>query len=241
MYFDDPRGTGSVLDISSGCLEAQNKQFRDFVNNRSWRGNTLQQTTDVLKQQYLSGTFLYAQEIEKCSKSTAQRCSNCKKYTIHNRRTCIRQGGIREESTTMEEGSEEEEEDEDEGSTEEENEESENFDDEGQGHIPYNIPAAETEMFNQDMYLKIPNDFFDKFAEVTKENNLKGVDGLESLAYIFGSCNEGVQNVSHLIFMNQIATHSKCEPTELGNIQVADFNKENPTLGLLGWAHTHPR
>ena len=88
LYFDDPRGTGSVLCISSACLESQNKQFRDLLNNRSFKGSIIQQTKDVLRQQYLSGTFSYSKRIEECTEVIPLKCGSCGKYTRHNQRTC---------------------------------------------------------------------------------------------------------------------------------------------------------
>ena len=48
-------------------------------------------------------------------------------------------------------------------------------------------------------------------------------------------------NVTHLLIMDQVATHSSCETTDKGNEQIASFAAENPSLQIVAWAHTHPR
>ena len=96
-------------------------------------------------------------------------------------------------------------------------------------------------MFNQQMCLKIPNDFFDKFSEVAEENDNKEQDGIETLGYLFGTNKEGIQRVSHLVLMKQTGSHSGCEATIEGHVQIGNFNEKFPSLSILGWSHIHPR
>lgn len=248
-YFDDPRGTGSVLCISSACLESQNKQFRDFVKNRSFRGSIIEQASDVLRQQYLSGTFRYSKLIEECTESKPQKCGSCGKHTRHNKRTCSGLPSLPEEecnTSAIEENyqrSEHGKEDSDSSSEEESDvfSESENDDDDHPDELSSFIPEVQKEMYNQQMCLKVPNDFFDKFYEVAEENNSKDVDGVETLAYIFGNNKEGIQRISHLVLMKQTGSHSGCEATVQGNVQIGNFSNKYPSLCILGWSHSHPR
>ena len=97
------------------------------------------------------------------------------------------------------------------------------------------------EMYNPPLLLKIPYGLFDKFAEIAQENTNKEVDGLETLAFMFGHVDAAIQRITHLVLMKQVSTHSSCEPTDEGNVQIAEFSAQNPALTICGWSHTHPR
>ena len=76
----------SVLDMRSNGLESQNKVFRSFMTQKSFKKSILRQTTDCLKQQYLTVTHKYAVLIEN-AKRGVYKCSKCKQG-FHNKRGC---------------------------------------------------------------------------------------------------------------------------------------------------------
>ena len=43
-----------------------------------------------------------------------------------------------------------------------------------------------------------------------------------------------------LFFPHQFGDDSNCEPTEAGNVQLAEYVAANPSEIVLGWVHSHP-
>ena len=66
------------------------------------------------------------------------------------------------------------------------------------------------------------------------------MDGKETFGYMVGEERESKLFVSHLVIVDQIGTHSSCEPTTKGNEQFSIFQTGHPSLKLVGWSHTHP-
>ena len=218
----DHHGTGSILDVSSACLESQNKTFRDYTNRRSYRGSTLRQTSDVLRTQYLRGTFQYAKEIQRFS-HILENDPDSNLEIVEGRISQVANDGNEMDNDSdivVETASESEDE------TDTDNE----F-----------AMATQKEMYNPDLLLQIPYRLFEKFEELAKENTNKDVDGLETMAYMFGHVDSAIQRITHLVLMKQMSTHSSCEPTDEGNVQIAEFSAQNPKLTICGWSHTHPK
>jgi hypothetical protein len=107
---------------------------------------------------------------------------------------------------------------------------------------PSNIVGnASVEPYGNIIDLIVPSDYFKIFREASEESTNKGRDGLETLGYLFGKDIGSSRCVTHLVIMDQDATHSSCETTNRGNEQVALFAEQNPSLHIVGWSHTHPR
>ena len=98
-----------------------------------------------------------------------------------------------------------------------------------------------TDLFSDNINLIIPINFFETFAKLSHQNTVSTINGIETLAFLFGEKNENIQQVSDMLLMDQFGNHSSVEPTEHGNVQIGNFKDEHPNLTLLGWSHTHPR
>lgn len=74
-YFDNPNGTGSLIDMSSSGLELGNKAVRHGIFRKAFKGNVQRQMDDVLKDAFHRGTFPF-RNFDKTHR-LEKHCSNC--------------------------------------------------------------------------------------------------------------------------------------------------------------------